>query len=119
MLASVRELARSIVAIVETRTRLAANELEEQAVRLVEIALWFALAILFLSVALVFLSVLVLLAFWDSNRMLAAGLLAVLYLGAGGASALVARARVRERPPLFSATLDELGKDLEHLERKQ
>ena len=118
MLASVRELARSLLAIVETRARLAATELEEQAVRLVEIALWFALAILFLSVALVFLSVLVLLAFWDSNRMFAAGLLAVLYLGAGGACALVARTRLRERPALFSATLGELGKDLEHLERK-
>ncbi|MGH8676599.1 MAG: phage holin family protein [Burkholderiales bacterium] len=118
MLASVRELARSLLAIVETRARLAATELEEQAVRLVEIALWFALAMLFLGVALVFLSVIVLLAFWDSNRMFAAGLLAVLYLGAGGACALVARARSRERPPLLSATVGELGKDLEHLDRK-
>jgi uncharacterized membrane protein YqjE len=118
MLASVRELARTLLAIIETRARLAANELEEQAVRLVEIALWFALAILFLSVALVFLSVLVLLAFWDSNRMLAAGLLAVLYLSAGGAAALIARARLRDRPPLFSAALGELGKDLEHLDRR-
>ena len=118
MLASVRELARTLLAILETRARLAATELEEQAVRLVEIALWFALPILFLSVALVFLSVLVLLAFWDSNRMLAAGFLAVLYLGAGGGSALIARARLRERPPLFSATLGELGKDLEQMERR-
>jgi uncharacterized membrane protein YqjE len=117
MLGSVRELARSLLSIVETRARLAANELEEQAVRLVEIALWFALAILFLSVALVFLSVLVLLAFWDSNRMFAAGLLAALYLGAGAACALVARGRLHERPPLFSATVSELGKDLEHLDR--
>ena len=60
---------------------------------------------------------LVLLAFWDSNRMFAAGLLAVLYLGAGGACAVVARGRVRERPPLFSATVGELEKDLEHLDR--
>ena len=117
MLGSVRELARTLLSIVETRARLAANELEEQAVRMVEIAMWFALAILFLSVALVFVSVLVLLAFWDSNRMFAAGLLAVLYLGTGGACALVARGRLRERPHLFSATIGELGKDLEHLDR--
>ena len=116
MLGSVRELARTLLSIVETRARLAANELEEQAVRIVEIAMWFALAILFLSVALVFLSVLVLLAFWDSNRMFAAGLLAVLYLSAGGACALVARGRLRERPHLFSATIGELGRDLEHLD---
>ena len=66
---------------------------------------------------LVFLSVLVLLAFWDSNRMFAAGLLAVLYLGSGAACALVARGRLRERPPLFSATVGELAKDLDHLDR--
>ena len=118
MLGSVRELARTILSLAETRARLAATELEEQAVRLVEIALWFALAILFLSVALVFLSLLVLIAFWDSNRLLAAGLLAMIYFAAGAAAALIARTRLRERPPLFSATLDELGKDLEHLDRK-
>lgn len=118
MLGSVRELARTILAMVETRARLAATELEEQAVRLVEVATWFALAILFLSVALVFFSLLVLIAFWDTHRLLAAALLAILYLVVGGTAMLVARARLRDRPPLFSATLEELGKDLEHLEQK-
>ena len=118
MLGSVRELARTLLAMVETRARLAATELEEQAVRLVEIAIWFALSILFLSVALVFLSLLVLIAFWDTHRLLAAGLLALLYLAVGGTAMLVARARLRDRPPLFSATLDELEKDLAHLEEK-
>jgi len=118
MLGSVSELARSILAIAETRARLAANELEEQAVRLVEIALWIALGLLFLGVALVFVSMLIVLAYWDSNRMLAASLLAGLYLAAGIAAALVARARLRERPVFLSATLGELRKDLEHLERR-
>jgi len=119
MLGSVRELARSILAIAGTRARLAATELEEQAVRLVEIALWFALALLFLGVALVFVSVLIVFAYWDSNRMLAAGLLAALYVAAGTAAASVMRARLRERPSFLSATLDELHKDLERLERKR
>ena len=118
MLGSVRELARTMLSIVETRARLAATELEEQAVRLVEIAIWFALGILFLSVALVFISVLILIAFWDSHRLLSAGLLAVLYLAAGLTAMFVTRARLRDRPPLFSTTLEELGKDLEHLEHK-
>jgi uncharacterized membrane protein YqjE len=118
MLGSVRELARTLLSMVETRARLAATELEEQAVRLVEIAIWFALAILFLSVALVFFSLLVLIAFWDTHRLLAAGLLAIVYLAVGLTAMLVARARLRDRPPLFSATLEELDKDLEHLEQK-
>lgn len=118
MLGSVRELARSILAFTETRARLAATELEEQAVRLVEIAVWLALTLLFFGVALVFLSMLIVLAYWDSNRMLAAGLLAVLYFGAGGAAALVTRARCRERPGLLAATLEELRRDVERMERK-
>ncbi len=118
MLGSVRELARSILAFTETRTRLAATELEEQAVRLVEIALWFALTLLFFGAALVFFSVLVVLVYWDSNRVLAAGLLGALYLLAGAAAALVARARCRERPGFLAATLGELRKDIERMERK-
>ena len=118
MLGSVREFARSILAFTETRTRLAATELEEQAVRLIEIALWLALSLLFLTIAVVFLSILVVLAYWDSNRMLAAGLLAALYLGAGAGAALVARVRWRERPAVLAATLEELRKDLDRLAGK-
>mgnify|MGYP001764852231 CR=1 FL=1 len=116
MLGSVRELARTLLAFAETRARLAAGELEEQAVRFIEIALWFAFTLLFVGAALVFLSILVVLAFWDANRVLAAGLLALLYLGAGGASALVLRARLRERPRFLAATLEELRKDRERVE---
>lgn len=111
----VRELARSLLAFAETRARLAATELEEQAVRLVEIALWIAFAAIFVGAGLVFLSLLVVLALWDSQRVLAAALLAALYLGAAGAAALVARARLRERPKFLAATLEELRKDRERM----
>lgn len=111
MLGSARELARSLLAFAETRARLAAGEVEEQALRFIEIALWAACALFFFGLAIVFISVVVVLAFWDANRVLAAALLAVLYLGAGAAGALVARARWRERPRFLGATLEELRKD--------
>ena len=117
MLGSLRELARTLLSFAETRTRLAATELEEQAVRLVEILIWIAAALFLFGVALLFLSVLIVLLFWDSNRLLAAGLLAVLYLGAGTAAALVARARQRERPKFLAATLAELGQDRDRIGR--
>lgn len=118
MLGPVRELARTLLAFAETRARLAATELEEQAVRFIEIALWIAFTLLFVGAALVFLSVLLVLAFWDTHRLLAAGLLAALYLGAAGAAALVTRARLRERPKFLSATLAELRKDREGAESR-
>lgn len=117
MLGRVRELARTALSIAETRAELAATELEEQALRWAEIALWAALAAFFLGAALVFIAILVILLFWDSNRLLAAGIVGALFLCAGGAGLLLARARLRERPRLFSATVAELRKDRERIER--
>ena len=107
----VRELARSLLSFVLTRTRLAATELEEQALRLVEILLWLAVALFFLGIAIVFAALLVVLVFWDSNRLLAAGLLAALFVSIGAGAALIARQRLRERPKLLAATLAELERD--------
>jgi uncharacterized membrane protein YqjE len=111
MLGPVKELARTLLSFAETRARLAATELEEQAVRLAEILVWIAVALFFLGLALLFVALFIVLAFWDSNRLLAAGLVALLFGGAGAAAALFARARMRERPPFLSGTLAELAQD--------
>ena len=118
MLGSLRELARTLLSFAETRTRLAATELEEQAVRLVEILIWLAAALFLFGVALVFLAMLIMLLFWDSNRLLAGGLLAALFLGAGTAAALIGRARMRERPKFLTATLAELKLDRDRIGRQ-
>ena len=115
MLGPVRELARTLLSFVLTRTRLAAAELEEQALRLLEILIWLIVALFFLGVALVFAAVLVVLVFWDSNRLLAAGLLAALFVSVGTAAALIARARLRERPKILATTLAELERDRDTL----
>src|SRR5258706_332252 len=71
MLGPVREFARTLLSFVLTRTRLAATEIEEQALRLIEILVWLAVALFFLGIAIVFAALLVVLLFWDSNRLLA------------------------------------------------
>lgn len=115
MLGSVRELARTLLSFAETRARIAATELEEQVARLAEILLWAAAALFFGGIAVVFAAILIVLLFWDSNRVLAAGLLAAIFFGIAGASALIARARLRERPKFLSATLAELKQDAERI----
>lgn len=107
----VREFARTLLSFVLTRTRLAATELEEQGVRLIEILIWFAVALFFFGIAIVFAAVVVVVLFWDSNRLLAAGLLAALFICIGTGAALFARRCVRERPKLLAATLAELERD--------
>jgi uncharacterized membrane protein YqjE len=113
----VRELARTLLSFAVTRARLAAAELEEQALRLTEILIWLLVALFFLGVATVFGAVLVVLLFWDSNRVLAAGLLAALFVSIGIGAALIARVRMTERPKLLAATLTELERDRDTLGR--
>ena len=115
MLGPVRELARTLLSFALTRTRLAATELEEQALRLIEILVWLAVALFFLGISLVFAAVLIVLLFWDSNRLLAAGLLAALFVSIGTGAALIARLRLRERPKLLAATLAEFERDRDTL----
>ena len=107
----VRDFARTLLSFVLTRTRLAATELEEQALRLIEILVWIAVALFFIGIATVFVALLVVLLFWDANRLLAAGLLAALFVSIGTGASLVARRLLRERPKLLGATLAELERD--------
>ncbi len=68
------------------------------------------MALFFLGIAIVFAALLVVLLFWDSNRLLAA-----LFVSAGTGAALVARRLLRERPKLLAATLAELERDRDTL----
>jgi len=111
----VKEFARTLLSFAVTRTRLAATEVEEQAVRLVEILIWLVAALFFLGIAIMFAALLIVLAYWDSNRMLAAGLLSALFIGVAAGAALFARRLLRERPKLLGATIAELERDRETL----
>jgi|SRR5512146_182223 uncharacterized membrane protein YqjE len=117
VLGPVRGFARTLISYAETRTRLAANELEEQVTRLYEIALWTLVTLFFLGVAVVLGAVFVLIAFWDEHRLLAAGLLAAGFLACGIAGTLFVRRRMAERPHLFASTLEELARDRERVEK--
>ena len=107
----VRGLARTLLSFVETRARLAASELEEQALRLSEIAMWALAGLIAATIALLMLSIFVVLLFWDTHRVLAAGLVSGLWLAAAVTCALLVRAGIRARPRFLSATLAELAKD--------
>jgi uncharacterized membrane protein YqjE len=107
----VRSLARTLLSFVETRARLAANEIEEHSLRLTEVALWVLAAFACAGVALVMLSLLVVLLFRDGERLLAAAVVAAVWIAAAVACVLAARARQRQRPRPLSATLAELHKD--------
>jgi uncharacterized membrane protein YqjE len=116
LIASLRRLAATGVAIVHTRLALLSSELDEERLRVTHMFVLGAVALFcgFIGVLLATLTVVV--AFWDSHRLLALGVLSGIYL-AGGVAALVAlKSRAAQRPKLFSGSLAELARDRDLLE---
>lgn len=115
MLESIRRLAATFVGILQTRLELASVEVEEQVAALVRLLLLAVSALLLLAVGLLLATLFVLIAFWDTHRLVAAGALTLVYLGGGVILALMAQRAARARPRLFAASLAELGKDRDQL----
>ena len=112
---SLRNLAATLVAILRTRFELVATELEEERIRLLQLLFWAAGALFFFGVGILLVVFLLVAVFWDSNRIAAIVALAVIFLAAGVGMAFGVRKRMHARPKLFSASLDELAKDRDHL----
>lgn len=115
MFDTLRGMGTALVAAARTRLELAATELEEEALRLATVGLWALIALVFFALGLALLTAFVLIVFWDSYRLAAAGALTLVYLAIGAAAALVARSRARSRPQLLAETLRELERDRERL----
>ncbi|MFF7395999.1 phage holin family protein [Achromobacter sp. NPDC008082] len=115
---SVFGVASSLVGLVRTRLELLALEAADEKSRLLKLLGMAFAALLFLTLAVLVFTVTVAVLFWPTeDRYLALGLLAGFY-GIVGVGLLVAvrQGLVYGAPP-FAATLEELGRDAELLER--
>lgn len=115
LLASLRNLAATVVGILQARLELLATELEEERLRVVQIAFWALIAIFFIALGVLMLTLFIVVLFWDSHRVLIIALLAAVYLAAGIVLALMVRDKARAKSKLFSASLAELAKDRDQL----
>ncbi len=93
-----------------------ASEIAEGRAGLARIALLAAVAAFCLGLAVVLLVFFLVVLFWDSNRLLAIGVLTGVFAACGIAACLMLRAAIKERPKFLSATLAELRKDATKLE---
>lgn len=115
LLDSVANLGASLTAIAHTRLQLLFTELEEDRQHLLVLIILALVTLFCLGVGIVLATILLVLAFWDSHRLLVLGILACAYL-AGGALALSwALRKIRRRPRLLAQSLAELAKDREQL----
>lgn len=111
-----RRLLGSLLATGETRLRLIVLELEEERARLVVLLLLAGLSLILLLLGLGVLTALVIVAFWDSYRLTAIAVSALVLLGGGAGLALWVLALARRRTLLVS-TLKHLATDRELVER--
>jgi uncharacterized membrane protein YqjE len=116
LLDSLRNLARTFLAIVQTRIEIFASEIDEERTRLARIAVLAALAALCVALAVILLVFFLVVLFWDTDRLLAIGVLAGVFAVGGIVAGLGLRAAISQRPKFLSATLAELRKDRTKLE---
>jgi len=117
LLESLRGVAKTFIALVQTRIEIFASEVDEERARVGRILVLAVVALFCLGLALVLGVLLIVVIFWDNNRLLALGLLTGLFALGGVVSLFALRSAIRNRPKFLSATLAELRKDQKGLER--
>ncbi|MDZ7583433.1 MAG: phage holin family protein [Thiobacillus sp.] len=112
---SLKTLSASLVGIVQTRLELLSTDVAEAREHLISLVVMGLVALFCLGVGLVLLAILIVVALWESHRMMALGGLTGLFLAAGAGLVWLAMHKARTRPRLFAASLAELSKDRQHL----
>lgn len=115
LLESLSTLAATLVAIVHTRLDLLSADVEEDRAHVLSLLVLALAALFFIGVGVVLAAILLVVAFWDSHRLLALGSLAGFFLAAGVGAWAYALHKARTKPRLFAASLSELLKDRQQL----
>ncbi|MDP2266299.1 MAG: phage holin family protein [Thiobacillus sp.] len=112
---SLKTLSVSLVSIVHTRLELLSTDVAEEREQLTSFLVLVLVALGCLGVGVVLLAMLVVVAFWETHRLLALSGMTGLFLAAGVGLGWFAMHRVRTKPRLFEASLAELSKDRQQL----
>jgi uncharacterized membrane protein YqjE len=111
LLGSLKNLVATLVDVAHTRLQLLGNEIHEERLRLQQLWLLAFIALFFFVLGVLLCTLFVIVLFWDSNRLLAIGGFAGVYLAIGTGFAIAVRNRAARGSRLFEASLGELKKD--------
>lgn len=112
---SVRGLAATVLELLQVRLELLSVEAQEEVLRIGALLVYGAMAVTLFGLGLCFLAMLLTVALWDSHRLVPLSVFAVLFLVLGAWAAYQARRRVLSPSRLFSASVDEIQRDLDAL----
>lgn len=115
LFASLKTLSASLVGIVQTRLELLATDVAEERERLIALLVLGLVSLFSLGVGVVLVAILIVVALWESHRLVTLGVLAAFFVTAGAGAGWLALHRLRTQARPFDASLTELSKDREHL----
>jgi uncharacterized membrane protein YqjE len=107
---SARRMLAIVVSMAKTRLALLAVEARLELGR-IWLLLALILALIFVAMSLLMLSLLVIIAYWETSRLLAIGCLLGLYVAATVAILLILRHKAKRASSLFATSLSELSRD--------
>ena len=108
---ALRRALATLIELAYTRLELVGVEIEATVRHSLNLLLWSMIAIFSATLSILMLVLTVLIAFWDTHRMLAAGAITAFFAIAALAAVFVVRQRIRTRPRLLTTTIAELRRD--------
>ena len=117
LLSSIKNLAATGASIAQTRLELLSVDAQIARTKFIQLLVLIVCALFFLFFGLVMLSLLIVIYSWESDRMLALGLLTGGFIAIGIILTILIMRSLRTMPKLFEASIAELAKDQEELSR--
>ena len=111
LLGSLATLASTLVASLYTRLELLSIEIEEDREHLLELVTLYLVSYFSLIVAVVLLTILLVVAFWDTHRLIVLSSLSATYLVVGLITLNIASQKAKRKPKIFATSLLELMND--------
>lgn len=117
LLSSIKGLASTGASIAQTRLELLSLDVQIARSKFISLLVMIISALFFLFFGLVMLALLIVIYSWETDRMMALGLLTGAFLSVGIILALLITQSLRKMPKLFEASISELAKDREALSK--
>jgi len=114
---SAKRMLATVIAMVHTRLELFTTEIEEEIQRAASILMWALVALFFGSLTVLMVAFTVIIIFWDDHRILAAVLVTATFLVMTLVFGLLARARLKAKVRFMAASIEELKRDRDSLDR--
>lgn len=117
LFSSIKGLASTGASIAQTRLELLSLDVQIARSKFISLLVMIISALFFLFFGLVMLALLIVIYSWETDRMMALGLLTGAFLSVGLILALLITQSLRKMPRLFEASITELAKDREALSK--